>query len=85
MTIANHHYFAASQECFSTDLDLENIIDKMKLEGCNFVVWYVPLPLRTDYAIVLYKPQVEGAHPLSSWTYTYSELETRVWSNAPYQ
>jgi hypothetical protein len=78
-----HHYFAASLDCFTTSVDLEDIVARMKVEACDFTVWWVPLPLFSNYEVVDYAPQVEGAHTLSRWTYVWTELETKDWSNAP--
>jgi hypothetical protein len=50
-------------------------------------VWWVPLSLFSNYEIVDYAPQVEGAHTLNEWRVIHEAGVNRVieklWSNAP--
>lgn len=83
-----HHYFASSKDCFSTGLDMEDLITRMKLEGKDFILWLVPMPLHSDYKLELYAPQVLGARSLSEWIVDYNaegatDISKRVWSNVP--
>lgn len=87
-----HHYLATSQSCFNTSEDIEDLIARMKTEGEDFVVWFVPMDLHSDYKLMHRAPQVLGAHTLSKWTVAEKEnddvllraLEEPKWSNAPY-
>lgn len=56
-----HHFFASSVAAWRTMTDLGDLIRVMKQDGYAFNVWLVPGPEASDYQIVNFIPQVEGA------------------------
>jgi len=59
-TLDTGHYYASSVAEWQVDNDLEKLIKFFKSEDFPFTIWFVPVPIDTDYKIENYGPVVDG-------------------------
>jgi hypothetical protein len=58
------HFFLTSAATWlttSAEQSLHKCMKKLDREGYRYAIWCVPLPPDSDYEIVEYRPQVQGA------------------------
>ena len=66
------HFFASSASTWMTTnpgRDLPTLLKLMEDEGRTFNLFLVPLPHSADYEIRMYRPAVQGAEWLGSFTF----------------
>lgn len=55
------HFFASNLGTWMVDEDMHKLIARMEDEGLGYNIFYIPKPMDSNYEILTYCPDVDGA------------------------
>jgi dTDP-4-amino-4,6-dideoxygalactose transaminase len=61
------HFYAASCARWKVSNEPEKLVKDMKKDGYSFSLYYVPVPIETDYQIEFYAPCIENTQLLGNY------------------
>lgn len=67
---ADAHFYASSIGVWQANTDLLALINSMKKDQINFVIWYVPLSIKAAYDVKEFVPNVKNAIAICSFKWT---------------
>ena len=72
------HFFASSIRAWRASTNLLGLISTMKEDSTNFVIWYVPLSIKSAYDVKEFVPNVKNAIAICYFEWADQWIRHRV-------